>query len=307
MGLSVAIRLREAGIDTRVVAAERGEQTTSSIAAALWYPYRALPRERVLRWSAETYAELASLAEREPAAGVRLVRGRELVREPRAEPWWRDAVPALDHVPADELPDGYADGWLLELPVADMTRYLLWLERRFEDLGGSIVQARLESLDAVLAQAPLVVNCAGLAAAELAGDGDVVPVRGQVVIVERPPNVAEWLLDQSDEHELTYVVPRSESVVLGGTAEIGSTDESPDAETAERIRRRCTHLVPALAGGRVLAHRAGVRPARSAVRVEVERRGAGLVVHCYGHGGAGVTLSWGCAAEVARLCLGATS
>jgi D-amino-acid oxidase len=25
------------------------------------------------------------------------------------------------------------------------------------------------------------------------------------------------------------------------------------------------------------------------------------VVHCYGHGGAGVTLSWGCAADVVDL------
>ncbi len=41
----------------------------------------------------------------------------------------------------------------------------------------------------------------------------------------------------------------------------------------------------------------GLRPVRSSVRLEAE----GRVVHCYGQGGAGVTLSWGCADEVVRL------
>jgi D-amino-acid oxidase len=302
VGLSVAIRLREAGVAARVVAAERGVGTTSSVAAALWYPYRALPRDRVAAWSRETYAELASLAERDPGSGVRLVRGRELLRAATSAPWWRDAVPEVDVISSGQLPDGYAGGWALDLPVADMPRYLPWLERRLTELGGTIVERRLGSLEDALEAASVVVNCAGLGAARLAADDDVVPVRGQVVIVERLPGLDEWLLDQSDEEALTYVVPRDETVVLGGTAEVGSTELQPDPEIAESIRRRCAALVPAVAGARVLEHRVGLRPGRSAVRLEREERPQGVVVHCYGHGGAGVTLSWGCASEVARLC-----
>jgi D-amino-acid oxidase len=55
--------------------------------------------------------------------------------------------------------------------------------------------------------------------------------------------------------------------------------------------------VPELRDARVLRHKVGLRPARPAVRLERD----GDVVHCYGHGGAGVTLSWGCAEDVAAL------
>ena len=47
----------------------------------------------------------------------------------------------------------------------------------------------------------------------------------------------------------------------------------------------------------MLRHKVGLRPVRPAVRLERD----GHVVHCYGHGGAGVTLSWGCADEVVAL------
>ncbi len=74
-------------------------------------------------------------------------------------------------------------------------------------------------------------------------------------------------------------------------------EPDPDPATAERILHRARELVPALADARVLGHRVGLRPARAGVRLERE----GSVIHCYGHGGSGVTISWGCAAEVAAL------
>jgi len=49
----------------------------------------------------------------------------------------------------------------------------------------------------------------------------------------------------------------------------------------------------------------GYRPVRDpdgeGVRVELATDGGRRVVHNYGHGGAGITLSWGCALRVARI------
>jgi D-amino-acid oxidase len=90
--------------------------------------------------------------------------------------------------------------------------------------------------------------------------------------------------------------------VVGGTDVEGEWDRRPDLRIAAEILRRAEALMPEIAGARVLAHRVGLRPGRSEVRLEAERSpGGGTVVHCYGHGGAGVTVSWGCADEVAEL------
>ena len=56
-------------------------------------------------------------------------------------------------------------------------------------------------------------------------------------------------------------------------------------------------ILPALREARVLRHKVGLRPVRPSVRVER----VGRLVHCYGHGGAGVTMSWGTADEVAGM------
>jgi D-amino-acid oxidase len=291
VGLTAAIRLREAGVRADIVAREAPQDTTSAVAAALWYPYRAYPRERVMAWSARGFQVLSELAG-VPGTGVRMRAGTELIPGGVAEaPWWREAVPTFELT---------AEGYRFDAPVADMSVHLPWLVQRLHALGGTLTIAALDGLEEALARAPVVVDCAGMGAADLAGDATLVPVRGQVVYVEQV-GIDEWLLDQSDPRRLVYVVPRERDVVLGGTAQEGDDDRRPDPATALSIRERCTAAVPALAGARVLGGAVGLRPARAAVRLEAEPRPGGRVVHCYGHGGAGVTLAWGCAEEVVAL------
>jgi D-amino-acid oxidase len=301
-GLTTALRLAGAGHPVTVVAREPPARTTSAVAAAVWFPYRALPYDRVLAWSQATYGVLAGLAAERPEAGVRLVAGTELVAEPpTGPPWWGPAVPDLAVTTA--VPAGFGAGWRFTAPVADMDRYLPWLAAEAGAAGATLVAGSITAAD-LGELGPVVVDCAGLGARELVPDPAVVPVRGQVVVVDGV-EVDEWVSATGADDTLTYVVPRLDTVVLGGTAEEGAEDPAPDPATADAILARATALVPALGGARVRAHRVGLRPARPAVRLEAERRGAQRIVHNYGHGGAGVTLSWGCAAEAAALAAGA--
>jgi D-amino-acid oxidase len=290
VGLSCAVRLLEAGHQVAVVARDLPLETTSAVAAALWYPYRAFPVERVTGWSRTTYGELERLAD-DARAGIRMLPGTELLPASTPDPWWRDAVPTLTRV-APRAP--YADAWSFVAPVVEMPVYLGWLTARLEELGGTLTRMALGALPD---RAEVVVDASGLGARRLADDDSLQPVRGQVVMVEQV-GLQRWWLDGSGP---VYVVPRSSDIVVGGTDDEGEWDRRPDPEVAARLLARATEIVPELAGARVIGHRVGLRPARPAVRLMAEEVDGVRVVHCYGHGGAGVTLSWGCADEVAAL------
>ena len=85
VGLSCAVRLLEAGHRVDVVARDLPLETTSAVAAALWYPYRALPQDRVTAWSATSYAVFERLAADE-RTGVRMLTGTEVLRTPQPRP-----------------------------------------------------------------------------------------------------------------------------------------------------------------------------------------------------------------------------
>ena len=150
-----------------------------------------------------------------------------------------------------------------------------------------------------LAGVDLAVLATGMGAATMPGDGALRGGHGQVVRV-RAPLVRRWALDDDHPDGMVYVIPRRHDVVCGGVdLDDPPGPTGPDPGVAAAILRRCQDVVPELAAAEVLGHAVGVRPVRPVVRLERE----GDVVHCYGHGGAGYTLSWGCADEVRELVL----
>ncbi len=287
VGLTVAVRLAQQGRRVDVLARDLPLETTSVVAAALWYPYEARPQHRVNGWAARSHEVCTELA-REPASGVRLVAGTEVLPPGTPDPAWAASVPDLART---SPPTGYADAWSFTAPLVDMPVHLGWLRDRLLELGGTLTRLALAELPRP--EDGIVVNCSGLGARKLVGESDVHPGRGQVVLVEGV-DVDRWWLDGAGP---TYVIPRTRQVVVGGTFDDGAWDPTPSGATAAAILERATRLVPDLAGARVVGHRVGLRPVRSEVRLER----VGDVVHCYGHGGAGVTLAGGCAAEVADL------
>ncbi|MFE5582861.1 FAD-dependent oxidoreductase [Kitasatospora sp. NPDC056531] len=304
IGLTTALRLQEKGLRVVVLTADGLLSTASAVAAAVWYPVGVAAGDRVAGWSAATFAELARQAE-DGVPGV-VMRDTWMPahrRQPEGVPWWGAAVPDLRRLDPAELAPAYADGWRFTAPTVEMPLYLPWLLGRFLDNGGDVVHRRLDALHQARAWAPVVVNASGLGARQLCEDPALRPVRGQLVLV-RNPGLRASLRIQDDPAGYTYVHPRSRDVVLGGTFEEEDWGLGSDPETAAAILARCAVHVPELREAEIIGHPVGLRPdRRGGVRLEAGAAGAAgtPVVHNYGHGGAGVTLSWGCADDAAEL------
>lgn len=300
IGLTSAIRLQEAGFDVRIVTRDRPADTTSAVAAAVWYPYAVYPKKRVLPWSRATREALTPLAD-DAATGVSITTFVELFDAPVDDPWWKPAVPSFRRASEADLKPGYVDGYVIDVPLMEPATYLPYLTQRFTDGGGTIdiVPEGIVNLRAL--EARLVVNCTGLGAHELCDDDRLFPIRGQVVRVTNP-GLLRGFDDDRGPLALTYIIPRRTDCILGGIAEEGVWDDVPSDETTNAILERARTLEPRLRDAEVLDVRAGLRPGRDTVRLEVERLGDGrAIIHNYGHGGAGYTLAWGCADEVVTL------
>jgi len=297
-GLTSGVVLAERGFRTAVFAEKIGQRTTSGAAAAVWFPYDARPAEKVIPWALETYQTLVNLS-RDPYAGVSVIELGQFSRAGEIQiPDW--AIPLGASAVATARWPVFKSGYVLSVPLMDTTIYLDYLANRFSKAGGSMAKNILfDKLEDVDSTFDLVINCAGIGARELVGDADLEPHRGQVAIIPKIENLSCAIV--CDDAPLMYVIPRVNDCVFGGTNEI-SDDLDVDPSSTVRILEECSRVLN-IEKPNVHTERVGLRPfRRPGVRLECDRlRDGRNVIHNYGHGGAGFTLSWGCAREVFDL------
>lgn len=261
IGLATAVVLAERGLRVRVWTREPAERTTSAVAGALWWPYHIEPLGSARAWALRSLEVYEELAGRPGETGVRLVDG--IFGGPDlagVESWAAGRLAGLRRTTAHEYAPG--PGIRARLPLIDMSMYLPWLRGRLLRSGGTVEERTVSGL--AEAEAPVVVNCTGLGARELAADPSVRPVRGQLVVVENP-GVDTWLVSTGPDGGLAYLFPHAGRLLLGGTAEDDVWSPEPDPKVAESIVRRCAALRPEVAGARILEHRVGLQIGRAHV------------------------------------------
>ena len=230
---------------------------------------------------------------------------------------------------------GAADAYEHLAPIIDTDRAMEWLTRLVEQKGAKLVTRTItgdlfdqESSLRTEYNVDVIINATGLAGTELAGDTSCYPIRGGLLRVINDgsnfPKINHALTMTADpvhdSNEIVFIVPKNDNILLlGGIVEPNEHELSLTVESPiiKRMRARCEAFLPGLKNARLdpeypLAQ--GLRPFRRRnVRVERELRVHELstaettaaapsrIVHTYGQGGAGWTLSFGCAGDVVAL------
>ncbi|MDF2939499.1 MAG: D-amino-acid oxidase [Gammaproteobacteria bacterium] len=295
IGLSTGITLLEGGFtNVEIVSQAVSPDTTSDIAAAIWRPTH-VHSEHLLKFCEASLEKLKALSEIK-SSGVKYVTRTEFYREFK-EPVWHGLLEKTK--PAIKKPKQYEHEISYKVPLMDTSIYMNYLMETFKKLGGKLSKQKINSLQDIKAE--VIVNCTGLGAKECATDSSLYPIQGQVVVVERPARLTASIAAPED---FIYIISRNKDCIVGGTAEANNWQTKPDLKLAKTLIQRASELCPAIAKQKVIKHKVGLRPGRLSIRLESEWDAEGnLLIHNYGHGGAGHSLSWGCAKAVLELIL----
>lgn len=270
---------------------------TSNRAAAFWYPYQIRFDKRGIAWSKKGYAFFQQLAG-DAASGISMKHLIKVIRKDVAEeePVWLEFIPegVCTMVPEEQLAPNIQKAYDVLVPLVETQIFLPYLQKIFSARQVRFEKKEIKSFDE-LSSFDVIVNCTGLGARTLAHDETIIPIRGQVALLETDTSMPIYM----DNETPLYIVPRKDAMIVGGTYERNIYDAVTEPDTLERILENAYSVFPQLKKHKVLGSWAGLRPYRPQVRVEREK--GTNIIHNYGHGGSGFTLSFGCASDVLSL------
>ncbi|OKH52149.1 amino acid oxidase [Calothrix sp. HK-06] len=214
------------------------------------------------------------------------------------------------------------DAYTFIAPMVDTNMYMNWLLQQATNSGIHIIQRKIsgsllnqeQDLKAEFGT-DVIINCSALGSIELAEDNTMYPIRGALVQVENDGKTMAPVLksycmsfdSSTSDQDMIYIIPRGDDrLLLGGLVEPDEWNTDINLNNYQPVRdilERCIDFLPILEDANVDKQepvKVGLRPSRKEnIRLEAEPNSS--IIHNYGHGGSGVTLSWGCAIEVAAL------
>lgn len=230
-------------------------------------------------------------------------------------------------------------GWSFKCFFVDWPLYASQLFNWYSDIGGECIKRHLTRQDIRDLDAPLLINCTGARSRQLFEDReDFCFLLGKSLIIKDAPKIdtlssittynftpgAEIYSHSSGCPVDLYCYPRNSGWVLGGSRLHGHIDakgrwkgeqwtgrmlsidkQQIPAPIYEINRELIQHLYEIDIENYTLQAKSGYRFMRDSktdgLRLEEDQQHGKTVIHNYGHGGAGVTLSWGSALQVARM------
>ena len=262
------------------------------------------PRQE--KWTRATYHYFFNLFASPMANSLKisLVTMYQVFEGHRDHPWWKNLVLGFRDVNNDEKKiiniRQDLNAWCFSTFIFPCGPYLAWQLEQFKANGGTVIQRKLNSLAEIDGEYDVIVNCTGLGSKELVGDEGMYPVRGQIILLKAPWVKHSFGVEVADD--VTYIYPREEGVLIGGTAQFGNSSKEIDPTDRLGIMARCSSYVPSLGQAEVIDEWVGIRPGRKLVRLEMQDLSADTaVVHNYGHTGQGLVYSIGCAKDSIKL------
>ncbi len=297
IGLSSAIILQENGFKVTIISREDLDKTLSSKVGAVWFPFEIHPKEKANRWANLSYERYQLEAKHEN--GVSFIPFMTAYNS-ESNTEWTQTLPegAVRKAKTSELPKGVKMAFISKVPLAEPPLYLPYLFKLFIQNGGSFKKHDIKDLDELSSLDSLVVNCTGLGAKKLCEDDELYPMRGQILRCKKID--IPCFADSTRKGALSYNLVRSEDCILGGTDYINDWNENPDEVDTQLILQRLKDVGLTSETPEILEEVVGLRPVRSEVRFEFDSAHPN-VFHNYGHGGAGFTVAWGCAIELAEI------